>query len=150
MKLPLLVDAICQAFMKGVQGGIWEPRQGMTYCNEAVSFISSQLDYKKFNGLLANQMIDLMKTNGEWQDVAVDAAQFHANQGALVLAGWKNPDGHGHICVVMPGIPEDSLSWGSLAPKVMNIGETNFIGKRASFAFSKDHKPQFFALKSMI
>jgi hypothetical protein len=150
--LPKLVDAICEAFSYGLPGQKWEPKNNMTFCNEAVSFVCDRMGYRKLEGLVANDIFDVLQTNGDWQDVTAEAASFHSNHGALVLAAWKNPDEnlHGHVCVVRPGVAERSDSWGDMAPKVINIGEQNFIDKKASFAFSKGKKPQFFALKSMI
>lgn len=149
--IPKLIDAVCQAFMMGLPGEKWAPSSdGETHCNEAVNYVASAMGYDKFAGSLANTIFTQLQTSGEWQDVTADAAQFHANSGALVIAAWKNPIGRGHVCIVIPGMAEKSNSWNDIAPKVMNIGETNFIGKKASFAFSADRKPQFFALKSMI
>lgn len=148
--IPELIDAIAQAFMQGLPGGPWVPQPGVTFCNQAVNYVCVSLGYKKLVGLLANQIFGALQTNGDWQDVTADAAQYAANQGGLVIAAWKNPDSqqHGHVCVVMPGVLEESDSWKGPAPKVMNIGETNFIGKKASYAFSAERIPQFFVLKS--
>lgn len=149
--LPLLSDAVHEAMMFGMPDDKWAPKAGVTHCNEAVNYVCERMGYKKFRGLLANEIFDQLQTNGDWHDVTPEASQYHANSGALVVVAWKNPaGGHGHVCVVCPGIAEKSESWGYFAPKVVNIGATNFIGKRASWAFGPDHRPKFFALKSMI
>lgn len=145
-----LCDAINEAFMMGLPGEKWEPKDGVTHCNEAINYVCEKLTYIKFRTLMANQIYDLLQNNGDWLDVTPEASQYHANAGALVIAGWKNPVGHGHVAIVCPGTAELSPSWNYMAPKLMNIGETNFIGKRASFAFSAERRPKFFALKTMI
>lgn len=148
--LPKLADAINETFMQGLAGEKWWPKNGVTYCNEAVNYVAERMGYKKFRGLFANEIYDALQTNGDWHDVTPEASQYHANSGALVVAAWKNPEGHGHVCIVCPGVGEMSETWGYVAPKVLNIGQTNFIGKKCSWAFSADHRPKFYALKSMI
>lgn len=98
-----------------------------------------------FHKLLANQIYDKMRSDKNWVEVDARGAQKLANEGCLVIAGWKNPDGHGHVAVVRPGEPYYSNSWGGVAPKVMNIGTENFINRSASYAFSKERMPKFFA-----
>jgi hypothetical protein len=94
-------------------------------------------------------MIDIMANlEGKWLSISGANAQYHANQGALVIAGLKNNDGHGHVCIVRPGIIQHSNTWQAEAPRVMNVGKTVFIDKKASFAFKEI--PQYFVLKEMI
>jgi len=142
--LPLLIDAICEAFMKGVQGGIWEPSPGVTHCNEAVNFVAYRMGYSGFSGLMANDICDKLDKAEDWKLTTPVGAQLAANQGSLVVAAWKNPAGHGHVCIVRPGNPVPSPDWGMQAPKIMNIGKVNFLDKPASFAFTKLEMPRFF------
>jgi hypothetical protein len=91
-------------------------------------------------------MCDLMADpkNG-WLKVSGDVAQNHANEGALVVAAQKK-EGHGHVCVVIPGLLKESGSWGKMAPIVMNVGKDVFIGLKASFSFQTE--PDYFLLTS--
>ena len=78
-----------------------------------------------------------MARTPEWNPIALGLAQDAANNGQLVIAGMK-ADPHGHVCVVRPGIAGTSGHWvGAVVPKVLNIGETNFIGKGLNFAFQE-------------
>lgn len=149
--LPKLMDAICEAFSYGLPDkdgnpGKWEPTSGITYCNQSVDYVSGAMGFYDFKGLLANQMFDLMKKSSQWKEVDARGAQALANEGTLVIGAWKNLNGHGHVTIVRPGELRVSASWGSVAPKIMNIGEDNFIDKIASFAFSKETMPTWFAL----
>lgn len=134
----------------------------VTDCNRFVYDVLSQFGYTKFwdekekRPILANDMYDAFLMNGDWIEVAGDIAQFHANNGALVIAGWKNLDGgHGHVCVVRPGIAESSGSWHvttESVPKVANVSDPELcrLDRKASFAFSSDKIPKYFVKKDMI
>jgi hypothetical protein len=157
-----LIDAICDAYSMALPGEKWAPRMidGVlyTYCNEAVNFICKRMNYTKFDrplvtsgdeAILANQMFDKMsEPEGDWMAVFADVAQYHANQGAIVIAGMKNKLGHGHVCIVRPGILQHSGKWQAPAPRVMNVGRDVFIDRKASFAFRE--QPSYFVLKEMV
>lgn len=153
--IPLLIDAICEAY----DDPHWQPRYipshgWITYCNEAVNFICKKFGYTKFDrpespepkdALLANRIDQILRSSGDWGQVSGDEAQDMANQGALVIATLANPSGHGHVCVIRPGQKVWSGTWNQNAPKCMNIGKENFIGKKASWAFRR--VPDFFFLR---
>jgi hypothetical protein len=101
-----LIDSCCEAY----DNLAFEPRQGMTFCNQAVNFICGKMGYAKFKALLANQMVDLMKKSEEWQMISIGDAQKFANQGRLVIAGRKAQP-HGHVAVIRPGLPDYSAKW---------------------------------------
>ena len=157
-----LIDAICDAYSMALPGEKWAPKRldGIlyTYCNEAVNFICKFMGYHRFDrqlvtggdeALLANQMFDIMsEEDGQWLTVFADVAQYHANCGILVIAGMKNATGHGHVCIVRPGLLQHSGKWRGPAPRVMNVGKDVFIDKKASYAFREE--PKYFALKEMI
>jgi len=100
---------------------------------------------------MVNQMFDFLSNpmNG-WISVSDDVAQSHANNGVLVFAAHKKINSHGHICLIIPGIIEKSGAWGKSVPKACNIGKDVFIGKKVSFAFTKEEMPTYFALGEMI
>lgn len=165
-----LVDAICEAYNLALNHGPFSPTQVVprfpgalpywtTHCNEAVNLIAKRMGYNMFDlsegesdyrALLADQMFDLMSaSDSSWYRVTdARTAQDRANKGALIVMAWKSPDsGHGHICVVMPGMAQWSPTWSESVPSVMNIGRDVFIGKKASFAFRANDKPGYFGLR---
>jgi hypothetical protein len=50
----------------------------------------------------ANQLINHLSTNAEWQEVHLSELSKLASNGVLVVGGAKQ-DGHGHVIVVYPG-----------------------------------------------
>lgn len=112
-----------------------KPRKGVTYCNYAVQRIASKLLYTRFNGKLANQIIDLIESAPEWVSVPLHKAQTKANDGLFVIAGSKGEE-NGHITVVMPGNEVLSGKWGGSCPLCMNIGRTVFLSKGTNWAFN--------------
>lgn len=135
-----LIDACCEAY----DNKNFIPKDGETHCNQAVAGICDKYGYPKFRLLLANEMIDLMRSGPEWAPVSIEEAQNLANQGKLVVAGRKD-EPHGHVAVVRPGVPDYSPKWGCLTPKVVNIGAENFIDKSLSWIFRE--KPEVFSYK---
>jgi len=148
--LPLLMNACYVGYNRGLDGGDFAPKGDITHCNRFISYVMNCFGYDKFNGLMANGIIDLMNdlTHG-WITVSDSVAQNHANAGVIVIAGRKF-DAHGHVCIVLPGILEKSGSFGRSVPKVVNIGKDVFFGKKVSFAFQSEEQPQYYALSTMI
>lgn len=153
--LPLLLNLAYYGFNRGLDGGDFAPKLmdgfSITYCNQFIMYLCDGLGYEEFGGKNANEIFDFMSDpkNG-WLSVDEQVAQSHANNGAIVLAGWKNPTGHGHVCLVLPGILEKSGSYGRAVPKVCNIGKDVFFGKKLSFAFAPSQSPTLFVLSQMI
>lgn len=152
--IPGLLNAAYSGFNRALPGGELAPTvengKLVTHCNQFVHSIAKAIGYTNFEGLMANQMVDLMKKpeNG-WIQVDGAVAQEHANKGVLVIAG-RTATGHGHVCIVVPGILEKSGSWGEAVPKCVNVGKDVFFGKKISFAFSSTEKCDYFALAKMI
>jgi hypothetical protein len=138
----LLIDACCDAR----ENPNFAPNGDLTFCNEAVAYIADRMGYVAFHGLLANAMYDLMDTNSDWLKIDSGVAQYHANNGSLVVAAMKNNDGHGHVAVVRPGTLTQSNRWkSSQVPRVVNIGKDVFIDKGVNYAFQE--MPDFFVWK---
>lgn len=148
------MEAVYSAYNNSTEGKAWAPlADGRTFCNEAVNHVAVLVGYSLFarptndrptGAALANHMYEMLVApkNG-WLAVTGEVAQQHANEGDLVIAAQKS-QGHGHVCVVVPGEMEVSASWAKKAPKVLNVGKSVFIGRRASHAFSTE--PEFFVL----
>lgn len=141
--IPLLFDSICEAR----ENTIFFPQKDTTFCNYAVDYVAAKMGYTKFKGLLANKIVQEMRTNGDWLQIQSDVAQYHANQGALVIAGAiESP--HGHVAIVRPGLLTTSGKWDSdKVPKILNIGKDVFLDKGVSWGFGD--WPSFFVLKEM-
>lgn len=154
--IPLLMNASYYAFNRALPGGDLAPTyyegKWTTHCNQAMQYVCNALGYSDFTGMTANEMISFMKkANSGWiQPANAQIAQEHANNGVIVLAGLANEDGHGHVCLVVPGVLEKSGSWCKSVPKCMNVGKDVFFGKKISFAFSAEDECEYFALAKMI
>ena len=123
-----------------------------TYCNDYVQEVSAGFGYIAFKGLLADDMVAHMKADTrEWTSVSGIVAQQHADAGALVIAGYVNPSGHGHVSIVIPGIPAPSGKWNDPdCPVLANVGELIYckIGLTANWAF--DAEPVYFVLNDSL
>lgn len=119
----------------------YQPGGGLTHCNSYVNDVCQGYGCKDFDGLMANQMIDLMDTSPSWSKVAMEQCQSLANAGSLVVAGLK-ADPHGHVNVICPGKEKTSGRWGNV-PSCANVGKDIFIGKGINWAFSD--LPTFYA-----
>lgn len=144
-----LIDAILTAY----DNPAYKPvvREGKiitTYCNLAAHEIAKKMgcndlyDEVKKRPRTADEIYDFMVANpNKWQeiqcstlqpdfrDVAFSAVQFQANCGHLIYAvqsSYNLKAGHGHICVIRPGVMKTSGKWGKV-PACMNIGGENFI-----------------------
>ena len=124
----------------------YQPKEGVTHCNQYINEVCQAFGWKGFEGLLANQIVDLMASNDAWSEVSMDKCQFLSNQGTLIVAGIKE-EGHGHVCVVVPGKEKTSGRWGQV-PSIANVGKEVFIGKGLSYGFSS--MPKFWALRSTL
>lgn len=143
--LNVLMDAICEAYDRAWIGPKpFAPKDGVTYCNEAVQYVASIFKYDRFAGKMANEIIDILNNDKKWIKVAPNDAAFRASEGCLVIAARKDQP-HGHVCIVRPGTTEASGHWQENAPKVMNIGKDCFISKGANYAFRE--KPEYFSLE---
>lgn len=143
-----LLDAICEAYDAYHSPKDWDGNPGLeSACNMATNYVCSRLGYDKFKGMVANQIVDYMKRKPEeWEEVSLDQAQGLANEGRLVVAG-EQADGHGHVCVIRPGIEEFSGKWMAKAPKAGNVGMKSAIGKSLSWAFGGPKAPGLWVLK---
>lgn len=116
--------------------------QTQTHCNGYVNEVCQLYGYKAFDGLRANDMVDRMYKDSSWALTRMEECQDLANEGTLIIAAWKNPNGPGHVCVICPGKIKDSGRWDKV-PSCANVGEEVFIGKGIGYAFRT--LPLFFA-----
>lgn len=156
-----LLDALEDGFNRALpdpktgQRGEWQPLSDIdgniigTFCNLFSNFVAQAFGYQKLAGKNANEIFDFLSSpaNG-WLKVDGDIAQSHANAGCLVFAVWKNPAGHGHICVICPGKMKRSNTFGKDVPKCVNVGRDVFFGKKISLAFRTE--PAYYVLSEMV
>lgn len=119
----------------------YQPGGGLTHCNAYVSEVCMTMGYRSFEGLLANDILDLVTKDPAWTKVEMETCQSLGNQGTVVLAGVK-AEPHGHVVIICPGKEKTSGRWG-LVPSCANVGKEVFIGKGINWAFSS--KPLFYA-----
>jgi hypothetical protein len=126
-----LIDVCCEIF----DNPAYAPRDGVTYCNQAVQDIAEKLGYKGFTPTMnANAMIQHMASSPDFMEIHMEIAQRMANSGELVIACQEdNP--HGHVVVVRPGCEVFSSKWQKSVPKVVNIGAKNMIGQGLNWVF---------------
>lgn len=125
-----LLDSIHLAFSRPE----YQPGNGLTHCNAFVSEVALGCGFKGLEGLLANDIIDLISNHDQWTECSLEKAQDLANEGTLIVACLK-ADPHGHVNIICPGKPKTSGRWGQV-PSVANVGKDNFIGRGISWAFS--------------
>jgi hypothetical protein len=106
-----------------------QPCCGTTYCNVAVMGIAAQMGCQELNGLIADEIYQVMATNpsGRWTKVEGAEATLHALGGGLAIAGLPSHrlmEAHGHVAVVYPQGMEASGSLGHDVPMLANVGKT--------------------------
>jgi len=160
--LPLLLNLAYAGYNRAIKDnpgfpGDFSPSRNpggelVTHCNQFIQYVCNGFGYDALNGMTANDMIKFMDSyeHGWISPTGDDVVQTHANSGVIVIAGYVNPTGHGHVCLVIPGILEYSSSFGRSVPKVVNVGKDVFFGKRLSYAFQAEEMPKYFALAGMI
>ncbi len=119
----------------------YQPGGDATHCNQYVAEVCTAYGFKGFEGLVANQIIELMSASDQWTEVDMDKCQSLANMGTLIIAGLKG-EPHGHVNVICSGKEKTSGRWGNV-PSCANVGNYVFIGKGINWAFS-DY-PKFWA-----
>jgi len=124
----------------------YQPGGGLTHCNAYVNDVCVNSGWKGFDGMLANDMIDLMAKSDQWTEVQMEKCQFLANQGSLVVAGLKDLP-HGHVNIICPGKEKTSSRWG-MVPSCANVGKDVFIGRGINWAFSD--LPKFYAWRQLL
>ena len=120
-----------------------QPHDGKTFCSLAVTWICEEYDITEFEGLLANQIYDILASGRNWREVDGEVANKIANNGKIAIAAQKGRP-HGHVAVVYPGAMVWSTKWGREAPVLANVGKRNGV-LGANWAFAKE--PEYFAQK---
>lgn len=126
-----------------------EPSAGVTHCNEGARRVAQALDCRDFDdeSLLADDMIAIMNSGGDWKRVDGQDAADHALLGGLAFAALSSSrlgEAHGHIATIYPAEMEYSGSLARLVPMVANVGKQDQEEKvSAAFPVSKG-EPDYF------
>lgn len=116
---------------------VYQPRNGLTYCNLAVQAWARSWDYKPFDGKLANQMSEIMQSSVLWVPVSPRAAMEAAFMCRMVVAHTQAQP-HGHVAAVLPirDFQPDGMTWAEVT--VLSMGKTPLVGAKASRAFKSE------------
>jgi hypothetical protein len=124
------------------------PSAGVTHCNQATTAIASAVGAPTgpIAGELANTVAANLAASSLYSKVAVDQVQDLANTGALVIAAWSNPNGHGHLATVRPlGVDGDKPAAGR-GPLLNNVGVTVKV-EYANWVFANSAKVLYYSPK---
>lgn len=126
-----------------------QSKHSLTFCNEFVFLVAHEAGTDELWNKTANEIVEHIKLSERWCEVLETQAQTDANQEKLVIAGWQSShEGYGgHVCIVIPGMMQNSPSHGIMLPTVANVGVSNFHWNHAGFAFSKEKRPRFWTWK---
>lgn len=107
----------------------FQPKKGTTYCNLAVNSIAKGAGCNEFDGLMADEIYQTMKTNasGKWQKLDGSDVTIWALSNGLAIAALPSQvlgEDHGHVAVIYPLGMQASASLGRDVPMVANIGKS--------------------------
>ena len=100
-------------------------------CNIGVYSVFERLTGNtSLTGKTANAIVDHFADSPDWEEIPMDQAQQLANEGNIVMVGWKNPlasprNTHsGHVAVVVPGEMGQSGEdrWNCQVPMTFDVG----------------------------
>lgn len=94
----------------------------------------------------ANEMVRYWQSSSDWTPISMSKAQEYVNHGFFVVAGWINPNGHGHVVVIVPGTAVYDPRWGYLPHTMDTGGNGHWDDNMLNYSFGKDKKEeiQFF------
>jgi hypothetical protein len=141
------LKALCDAAVSAPE---FQPKDGVTHCNQAVRSIALGMGYTGFApDELATHMIGFMAASPDWEAVNMEHAAQFAQAGRMVVACMVEQS-HGHVAVLYPAPMQQSGSLGYEVPMIANVGKTNGV-MRASQAFPVAQFPRwpiYYALKA--
>lgn len=123
-----LFEAICDTYDRQ---DLKPLEDGTTYCNVAVAAVADAMGCKTLDFKTADEILVYISANPDWMEIPIEKAQETANQGSLVIVGLSSEalkQGHGHVCVIRPGIPCHSGKWGAV-PRCLNVGSEMFLAR---------------------
>ena len=131
-------------------------------CNIGVYSVFERLTGNtSLTGKTANAIVDHFADSPDWEEIPMDQAQQLANEGNIVMVGWKNPlasprNTHsGHVAVVVPGEMQESGkdSWNCKVPVTFDVGKgVRQSRDKLTFGFGQSKKAgsKFYIYKGRI
>jgi hypothetical protein len=107
-----------------------------TYCNLFICDVMLTQNYHRFEGRVANTIIDIIEFE-KWKKIEPKDWK----QDSIVIAAQKD-EPHGHVCILLPGDFIQSGKWNKLVPLCANIGKDNYWLKGTNFVFRTE--PTYF------
>ncbi len=108
----------------------YRTEKGYSWCNRYLADFTKALDCP-IPFRLANEQVlwlDSIEAAADgWERIALEAAVAAVSNGEVVVVGWFNPDGHGHVAVGVPG-PGVELH-------ISQAGSRNFTSRPVSSGF---------------
>jgi hypothetical protein len=140
------IKALCDA---ALANPAFQPKNGVTHCNEAVNQVASAVGCLEFVGLMADEIYQTMVTNasGKWAKLDGSDATIWALSNGLAIAAMPSQrlgEAHGHVAVIYPQGMEGSASLGHDVPLVANVGKTVGVMKSSgAFPVAKGEADYF-------
>jgi hypothetical protein len=105
-------------------------------CSHAVWFVRTEIIDPNAQYRQANQLVEELSTATNWKEVSVEDGWALAQKGIVVIGGYKQDGGHGHVIVVYPG--DKIASGGYLYPhKEKGTGKTKLLVLRSHGMFPR-------------
>lgn len=133
----------------------FEPTETTTYCNAATYFVAQKvgaptagtLTDLKGNLVKANAQATNLAKSPDYKEIASLETQDLADQGRLVIAAYKNPNGPGHLATVRPQeVLGDDPPLAIRVPLLNNIGRSVAV-QGVNYAFRKGMKIHYYTPK---
>ena len=140
------IKALCDA---ALSNPAFQPKNGVTHCNQAVNQVASAVGCLEFVGLMADEIYQTMVTNasGKWAKLGGSDATIWALSNGLAIAAMPSQrlgEAHGHVAVIYPQGMEGSASLGHDVPLVANVGKTVGVMKSSgAFPVAKGEADYF-------
>ena len=147
------VDTLRQACARALDNPSFQPANGETFCNLAVTSVAEAMGCEEFSGLMADQIYAKMEANasGKWEKVVGPVASQDASEGNFVVAAMSSTqlgETHGHVATCYPQAAGFSGSLNKYVPVVANIGKSVGVMK-SSEAFPVDKgEPDYFSYQT--
>lgn len=112
-----------------------------TFCNVLVQDVTEAMGCPVPRHTRANELLEWLSSSGRslgWTEVSESVARIQADRGSVALAAWRNPDGPGHLAIVVPSLGERGDTF------IAQAGATNFTRRPLAAGFGR-HQPRFFA-----
>ena len=140
------IKELCDAALSNPS---FQPKNGVTHCNQAVNQVASAVGCLEFVGLMADEIYQTMVTNasGKWAKLDGSDASIWALSNGLAIAAMSSAqlgEAHGHVAILYPLGMQESGSLGHDVPMLANVGKTVGVMKSSeAFPVTKGEAAYF-------